>query len=408
MSEEMNNNEHHDHEEHHEHHEENMEHGHFDGDGGDSFREEATPVTPEQFVSDELASAKKALAGTQIWGSIFVLAVACVLGGIGNGFASNLAPKEAAKITKGMIMQRLDGLQEQASTYLKEQIPSYIEQAPDWAMAQLPEYRNSLEEKLEEQFSSFAHETSGKLDTTFDTFIDENADDFKTIILNGQDKETTDAVAAHLRDSFMAYLTEPGEDGESVQDKFDKSLEMLQEIEQKTHWLAFGKGLNPTDLKTKRAVAVLFGTITENKDLMPIPSKEDVQGAVSSILPESAEQSAEGDTPSTGDDTPAASAPTPGKSKAAAKGKTVTPRSANQAAGHARAAVRPATDWSRKSTKAPTKLTSPAVVGSARGAGLDPEGARKQAVSNARSAVAGQGGTAKVQHVPNTGRHVED
>lgn len=328
----------------HENHEDRMEENQY----------EESAYTAQDYLSDELGATKRTLAGTQVWGSAFVLAVACVLGGIANGFASNLAPKEAAKITKGMIMQRLDGLQEQASNYLKEQIPGYIEQAPEWAMAQLPEYRTNLEDKLEEQFHSFATETSSKLDTTFDSFIEENAEEFKTIILAGQDPATTDEVAAHLRDSFMAYLSEPGEDGESVQDKFDESLKMLDEIEQKTHYLAFGKDLNPTDQKTRRALAVLFGTITENADLMPIPSKEDIQGAISSYLPESAENTAEGGS-SEGDDTPAASAPAsvPAHRTAKPAAKADAPRF--------RSTDRPAAP-ARPAKPAMTKLTAPVVV----------------------------------------------
>lgn len=356
------------------HNEDHMEETHNEG----------TAYTAQEFVTEELAAAKKNLAGTQIWGSAFVLAVACVLGGIANGFATNLAPKEAAKITKGLVMQRLDGLQEQASNYLKEQIPSYIEQAPEWAMAQLPEYRTSLENKLEEQFHSFASEASGKLDTTFDAFIEENADQFKTLILEGQDQATTDEVAAHLRDSFMAYLSEPGEDGESVQDKFDESLKMLDEIEQKTHYLAFGKDLSPVDQKTRRALAVLFGTITENADLMPIPKKEDIQDAISSNLPESAENTAEGDT-SEGDDTPAASAPAH---------RTAAPAAKTSAPAHARAAYSPAPARPAK------KLTAPVVLDSNK---TNTFTAKDKAIANAKFSGSLQfGGKAKPNNGPSS------
>lgn len=235
---------------------------------------------PEEFLVQELSETKKGLQNTQIYGSLFVFALMCFLFGISSGFASNLEPKEAAKIAKGLVVQRLDEAQPQLSEYLRREIPAFIESTPEMAKEQLPILREETEGLLEQELEKFAQSTSDQLDKALDAFLIENQDQFKTIILAGQDKETTDAVAREMREMFIAYLSTSESGEESIQQKLDQALASLHQIEAKTTRLANAKDLDAVELKTRRAIACLFQTIDENKGAWNLPTKEAVQKTV--------------------------------------------------------------------------------------------------------------------------------
>ncbi|MDI9641093.1 hypothetical protein QPK87_05375 [Kamptonema cortianum] len=236
------------------------------------------------FISNEVAEQKKALANTQIYGSMFVFGLMCFLFSISGGFASNLQPKEAAKITKGLVAERMQEAQPQISEYLRQEIPAWIESAPEYAKSQLPVYRANVENALEVELEKLASNTSSQLDEALTAFLLQNEDQFKTIILAGQDKETTDEVARNMREMFLAYLTEPHGEDESIQTKLDKALIALKEIETKTSRLAHASDLDPTELKTRRAIACLFKTIDENKEAWNLPQADKVRNQLTAGL----------------------------------------------------------------------------------------------------------------------------
>lgn len=248
---------------------------------------EETPVeatTPAVYVEEELMATANALKNTQIWGSVAVFGLMCWMFSIAGGFASNLEPKEAAKIAKGLVVQRLDEAQPQLQDYLSREIPAMIESVPDYAKSQLPIYRESVEQSLEEQLTALADDTSKNLDEALTVFLTEHEDEFKTIILAGQDKESTDQVAADMKEMFLVYLTEPTEDGESIQFKLDESLKALKQVEAKTHRLASAANLSASEAKQRRAIASLFKTVQDNRDNLPIPSAETYQNEVKNVL----------------------------------------------------------------------------------------------------------------------------
>lgn len=250
----------------------------------DETVETTVEMTPELYVEKELAEVKKSIRTVQIGGSLVVATLAIWLGSIAQGFHSNLQPDQAAKIAQGVLAERIEEAQPQLSTYLREQIPSMIEQVPDYAKQQMPVFRENIEAELEARLAEFAKETAGQLDTSLDAFLEAHRGEMQTIILAGQDKETTDEVAADLREMFISYLADASENGESLQDKFDKSLTALHEIERKTSHLAQAKNLTPQEWKTRRAIAVLFKTIDENKGAWQIPSKDEIQDTLRAAL----------------------------------------------------------------------------------------------------------------------------
>ncbi len=245
---------------------------------------EPVVMTSDEYIERELVETQKSIRTVQIAGSLVVATLAIWLGSIANGFASNLQPETAAKIAQGVLAQRIEDAQPQISTYLREQIPTMIKQVPDYALEQMPVFRENLESDLEAKLHEFAHQTSGQLDTSLDAFLEGHREEMSSIILAGQDKETTDEVAADLREMFISYLSDTTEGGESLQDKFDKSLSALHEIEAKTSHLAKGKNLTEQEVKTRRAIAILFKTIDEHKGAWNLPSKGEVQDNLRAAL----------------------------------------------------------------------------------------------------------------------------
>ncbi|MFM9872035.1 MAG: hypothetical protein ACKVQS_01065 [Fimbriimonadaceae bacterium] len=249
-----------------------------------NIEEVTTDTVAEAYVAEELASLKKSMTQTQIFGSAFVFILMCYMFSIANGFAQNFEPKTAAKITKGLVAQKLDDVQPQVSEYLKREIPTMIKNVPDMAKSQLPIMRENIETTVEAEISDLATKTSGQLDQALDSFLVEKQDEFKTIILAGQDKETTDEVAKAMREMFVDYLTEDHGQDESIQTKLDESLKALKEIAHRTHRMAYATDLDAVEKKTRRAVACLFSTVREHKGQLNLPTQEGAQQTVAGLL----------------------------------------------------------------------------------------------------------------------------
>ena len=243
-------------------------------------QETVTPsMIADEFVATEIVKTRGALKQTRIIGSIIFLFVFFYIGGIAVKFHRSLQPDEAAVIAKGFVAQRVDEGAPQLTDYLKKEVPTVIEKAPDYVMEQLPQYRGELEDRLEQQFKKYTDDTSNQLSKEMDNFLANNQEQFKTLILNGNDQQATQQMAASLRQLFVSYLAEKPDGEESIQDKLDQSLQALGKIKAMTTKLAAGKNLTDTEKKTRRAIAVLLTTIDEKKAEDPLPTKDQIVDA---------------------------------------------------------------------------------------------------------------------------------
>lgn len=233
----------------------------------------------DQFVASEVIKARTALKQTRIIGAIVFLFVFTYIGSIAARFHQSLQPQEAALIAKGLVAERVNDGAPQLTAYLKKEVPAVIEKAPDYAMDQLPIYRTQLEDRLEQEFKKYTDETSTQLSNELDQFLDNNKDQFKTVILSGQDPQATNELAANLRQLFVAYLAEKPNGDESIQQKLDASLDALAKIKATTTKLVVGKNLTDPEKKTRTAIAVLLTTIDEKKAEDPLPTKAQVVNA---------------------------------------------------------------------------------------------------------------------------------
>jgi hypothetical protein len=244
-----------------------------------TFENEEQKVNTEQYIQEEIEATKKSLLTTQIVGSAVVVVLFFYLGSIALRFQQNLEPSEAATITKGIIVQKVDEAAPQFTSYIKEQTPALIRQVPDYAIEQLPGYREQVEQKLETQFLAYCEDTSDELSKSMDDFLAANQDSFEQIMLTGTDEQETNALAENLRVMFVDYLQNESDGGETISYKLNEALNSLHEIERKTTRLATASDLTPQEQKTRKAIAVMLSTI-DNAGLPQVESLGGAEGEV--------------------------------------------------------------------------------------------------------------------------------
>lgn len=220
-------------------------------------------LTSAEYVEQEIKRTERAIKTTQISGTVIAVFLFFWLGGIAVKFQRDLAPKEAANITTGLITDRLYDAQAVLSDYLRDTVPSAIEQVPALAMQQLPVYRESVENGLEAKLVNLTDETSGALEAAIDKFIVDNHDQFKTVILTGQDEAAVTEIAESLRVAILEYLDTPQGSSPSIQSQLDAALASLTEIEKTTTRLCYAQDLDPREVKTRRAIAALMESLDQ-------------------------------------------------------------------------------------------------------------------------------------------------
>lgn len=220
-------------------------------------------LTSDEYVDQEINRMEKAIRTTQVVGTTIAVFLFFWLGGIAVKFQRDLEPKEAANITTGLITDRLYDAQPVLSDYLRETVPAAIERVPELAMQQLPVYRETVESGLEEKLRTLTADTSEALEAVIDQFIVDNQDQFKTVILTGEDEAAIAEIADSLRVAILEYLETPQGNNASIQSQLDAALASLLEIERTTTRLCYAQDLDPREVKTRRAIAALMESLDQ-------------------------------------------------------------------------------------------------------------------------------------------------
>ncbi|HEY3416674.1 MAG TPA: hypothetical protein VGM23_07300 [Armatimonadota bacterium] len=221
----------------------------------------APVVSAESFIQQELADARKALRNVQIIGSILILVLAVYLGYITSGFLYNLRPDIFVQNVSGFVSGQIDSHRGAFVDEVGTRVPEMIQQAPDLALAQLKSYREQAEDRLEGELKSFCTANSEKLNASLEDYIVKNKEQIKTVLDMGKDPKGAAALGAALHHEVLAYLKVKSADGKSIDGEIQDSLKQLKDADQRLHRLATAKDLNPTELKTRRAVAIIADTI---------------------------------------------------------------------------------------------------------------------------------------------------
>ena len=250
-----------------------------------------TPTPPadsvsEQYILDELAKSKLSLNRTRIFSIVSLLAAGTYLGFITVNLGAFLRPAQAAELARGLIAQRVEDQGPELITQARQQIPILIAQAPDYAMTQLPIYRQNLEDQFDKDLSSNLASGSDQLDKNLDDFMTTHKDEVKGALAAGADPAATKTLGDSITQEFLASLKTTKVNGESIQSKFDSSLESLTAVQKKMDRLANATDLTPQEKKTRHAIAIMTKTINrETPHLAPAAVTPAVVTTASEAVP---------------------------------------------------------------------------------------------------------------------------
>lgn len=221
------------------------------------------------YVGEQLAKARKSLRGTRLICTVLILLVLGYMSFLTVALKKeHLDPKPAAEMATLQLSTMIQDNGPLIASRLKEEIPSFIAQFPDYVLRQLPVFREDLEKRLEGVFSDYCRTTSQGLEGHVDKFFSENKDAIKEFLDSSQDEKSMHELGESLEDQLQAYLGEKAGDGESVQEKLDKSLEMLDKIQARLHRLSIAKDLTTEERQLRHAIAVIMHAA--GKEVAPI------------------------------------------------------------------------------------------------------------------------------------------
>lgn len=215
----------------------------------------------ERYVTAELKKAKDGLLRTQVLSVASVVLVGGYLGYVTSRFRESLAPQEAATIAQGLINGKVDEGGAQLVEYVKKEVPAYIRQVPDYALKELPNYRTELEARVTTEVERYAKESSDRLGAALDEFLETNKESVGELIDKGSDPTATAEITRAMRKMFVEYVESTPAGGESLKAKLNAALVTLNKADAKMARLATAKNLTPSEVRAKRAVAILLRQI---------------------------------------------------------------------------------------------------------------------------------------------------
>ena len=242
-----------------------------DDNPNDGVPEPTPPAgnTAEAYILEELAKSKISLNRTRLFSIVSLIAAATYMGVVTANLSQFLRPAQAAELARGLIAQRVEEQGPDIAAQLKQQIPVLINQAPDYAMQQLPVYRQNLEDQFDTSLKTNLASGSDQMDKNLDDFFSTHTDEVKSVLASGADPAAVKTLGDGVTQEFLASLKTTKINGESIQSKFDSSLEALTAVQKKMDHLANNTGLTPQEKKTRHAIAIMTKTINRETPKLP-------------------------------------------------------------------------------------------------------------------------------------------
>lgn len=212
----------------------------------------------EQFLANELSTARLSLQRTRIAGTIVVVIVIGYMSFVASALNKQLEPKAAADFATtfvaAQVMEKTDALASQ----VKERIPALVAGLPDYLQRELPRHREALEERLEQDFKEHCMATSQQLGKHLDDFLQAHVVQIRTLLNTAENKpEQIRALAPDLEIEIVRYLSDKTAGDESLKDKIDHAHAELQKVEKQVDRLATGTNLTPQEKKVRHAIAII-------------------------------------------------------------------------------------------------------------------------------------------------------
>lgn len=241
--------------------------------GDDSVPSPLPPAgtVSEQYILDELAKSKISLNRTRLFSIIALVVTAAYMGFITVNLGQFLRPAQAAELAQGLIAQKVQEQGPSIADQFKQQVPILIAQAPDYAMQQLPVYRQNLEDQFDKDLTTNLASGSTQLDKNLDEYMTTHKDEVKSVLASGADPAAVKQLGDGVTQEFLGSLKTTQIGGESIQSKFDSSLEALTAVQKKMDHLANNTNLTPQEKKTRHAIAIMTKTINRHTPALPAP-----------------------------------------------------------------------------------------------------------------------------------------
>ncbi|MGB0581358.1 MAG: hypothetical protein ACPGVU_16790 [Limisphaerales bacterium] len=217
----------------------------------------------QDFLEDEILKTQDSLRRSRLFGVIVIVIVTLYMGYITNGLRGFLQPDEAAKLTTMFISDQVTSKADLLAVEIKSHIPKLIEELPEHFLKEIPRYRQSLEDTVVTATRTQMQGVAGNLDEHLNAFMDTHQKDIKKMLSSTDEVEVTEALKESLADDVVEFLNTVPPNGESVTERIAKSLEVLSKAEAVVDRLAQNKNLSPAEKKTRYALAVLAGSISE-------------------------------------------------------------------------------------------------------------------------------------------------
>lgn len=212
-----------------------------------------------EYLDAQLAKSRAALRITRIVSVVVALIVLGYFGFLTLYLHKQfLAPKAAAATANDFAVNLVLENGPELADKLRKEIPPWFRELPDRGIAQLPRVRELVEEELEKRFQEFCRDGAVEFGDHLDSFLEENKEALDSFLEAAQQPEGAKEIAEKLEEEIRLYLEEPGEDGESIQDKLDESLKGLRQIESRLGHLAANKDLTAHETQLRHAIAVIM------------------------------------------------------------------------------------------------------------------------------------------------------
>jgi predicted RecB family endonuclease len=215
-----------------------------------------------QFVAEELVKARQSLKRSRLVAIILLAVVLSYMGWITVSITSFLEPKSAAEIATGVVAAKVDENATEIAERIRTEVPRLVSEIPDLAIKSLPDWRIQLEERVEEVLVENLTQHSEDFGKQLDDYLN---------IHRAEIGELLQVVMTSLEQEILEFLDAEMEDGESIKQKLDISLDALKRIESQMDRLANGQDLTEQEKRTRRAIAI----ISRKVDLHRAPSKDE-------------------------------------------------------------------------------------------------------------------------------------
>lgn len=217
-------------------------------------------TSAEQFLIDELASARASLKRTQIIGLIVLVAIVAYMGVVTLKIREALVPAQAADLAKAFVAERVTAQADELAAQIKQQLPVWVGGLPDYVIKQLPAYRMELEKDVENSLKDHGLKVSRELGAKLDAFLNANIVQVKAALKAGQDRKEFAKLEPEIDRFLGEYLNQRMGGEESLQAKLDKTLHALRDIKSMTDRLATATDLTPQEKKARHAIAIIGRT----------------------------------------------------------------------------------------------------------------------------------------------------